>query len=110
MMFPDAYIKVLMRVDFFDHHPILINFREDHYDWFDKPFRLENAWLSNDSYSNMLKEVLREGTDVVGNLNNVVIGIDKGKLDSFDKIKRTKNYIMRRLEGIQRRLKMHDSI
>lgn len=45
-----------------------------------------------------------------GDLKNVVDDIDKWKFDSFDKIKRTKNAIMRRLWGIQRRLQLHGNI
>ncbi|XP_058774367.1 uncharacterized protein LOC131648642 [Vicia villosa] len=76
MRFPDSYVKVLMRVDFSDHHPILINLKEDNFDRHEKHFRFENAWLTNDTYGNMLRDVWKEDKDVVQNLKNVVDGID----------------------------------
>ncbi|XP_058780762.1 uncharacterized protein LOC131654847 [Vicia villosa] len=90
LKFHEAYVKVLMRMEFSDHHPILLSFREECCVGFDKPFRFENAWLLNDTYSTMLKETWKKETDVVENLKNVVAGIDKWKFESFDKIKRLK--------------------
>ncbi|XP_058784670.1 uncharacterized protein LOC131659504 [Vicia villosa] len=110
LQFPDAYVKVLARVEFSDHHPILVNLREEQSHWRERPFRFENAWLNNDSYNSMLKEVWKKDSNVEGNLKNVVDGIKKWKLDSFDEIKRTKNSIMRKLGGIQRSLQMHDNV
>lgn len=110
MRFPDSYVKVLMRVDFSDHHPILINLKEDNFDRYEKHFRFKNAWLTNDTYSDMLRDVWKEDNNVVHNLRNVVEGIDKWKFSNFDKVKRQKREIMKRLEGIQKNLQHYDNI
>lgn len=43
IMFPDAYVKVLLRFEFLDHYPILSNLKDDIFVYQDKPFRFENA-------------------------------------------------------------------
>lgn len=47
---------------------------------------------------------------LVNNLKNVVDGIDKWKFSTFDKIKRQKIEMMTRLEGIQRKFRIHDNV
>lgn len=59
-MFPDSYVKVLMRVEFSDHHLILINLKEENYGRYENPFRFENVWLTNDTYGAMLRYVWKK--------------------------------------------------
>ncbi|XP_058782174.1 uncharacterized protein LOC131656479 [Vicia villosa] len=56
LLFPEAFVKVLMRVEFSDHHPIIINLKEDKHVKYHRPFRFENAWLLNETYDSMLHE------------------------------------------------------
>ncbi|XP_058726963.1 uncharacterized protein LOC131598369 [Vicia villosa] len=107
--FLEAFVKVLVRVEFSDHHPILINLKEEKYECMQKPFRFENAWLLNDSYHDMMQDSWREDIPFNVNLNNVVEGIERWKFDTFDKIKRRKKEITRRLEGTQRKLQLQDN-
>lgn len=46
-----------MRVEFSDHHPILISLKEDIVNAYEKHFCFENAWFNNETYGTMLKEV-----------------------------------------------------
>ncbi|XP_058749839.1 uncharacterized protein LOC131622823 [Vicia villosa] len=102
--FLEAFVKVLTRVEFFDHHPILINLREDMQNYQKRPFHFESAWLINDTYKNMLQESWDKDHYILHNLRNVVTSIDKWKFETFDQVKRQKNGILRRLNGIQNKL------
>lgn len=48
--FPDAFVKVLARVDFSDHHPILISLQSNLGNPLSRPFRFESAWLMHDHW------------------------------------------------------------
>ncbi|XP_058725773.1 uncharacterized protein LOC131597074 [Vicia villosa] len=60
IQFPDAYVQVLVHVEFFDHHPILINMREENRVFQKHPFRFEN-WKFEffDQIKRMKRVVLR---------------------------------------------------
>ncbi|XP_058765200.1 uncharacterized protein LOC131638650 [Vicia villosa] len=109
ILFPEAFVKVLVRVEFSDHHPILINFCEDKVLHKNRPFRFENAWMLNDTYDTMLKESWRGENSFLKNLQNVVDGIETWKFETFDKIKRLKREVTRILEGIRSKLQVHDN-
>ncbi|XP_058778740.1 uncharacterized protein LOC131652797 [Vicia villosa] len=110
LMFPDSFVKVLMRVEFSDHHPILICLKEDTRNVYEKKFRFENAWLTNETYDSMLKDSWNTGDSIGNNLKRVVEGIDKWKFANFDKVKDQKRELIRRLEGVQRNLQMRDNV
>ncbi|XP_058775103.1 uncharacterized protein LOC131649355 [Vicia villosa] len=84
VQFPDVIVKVLVRVDFSDHHPILINLKEEYVDPIKKPFRFENAWLMHESYQAMLQSSWRKDQDVTLNHNNIQAGIESWKFETFD--------------------------
>ncbi|XP_058733621.1 uncharacterized protein LOC131605261 [Vicia villosa] len=107
--FPEAYVKVLPRVDFSDHHPILVEPFGDFFLSQKRPFRFESVWMLNETYKSMLQEAWQEEQSILVNLGNVTRGIDKWKFDSFDKIKHMKKVLMRRLEGVQRKLQARDN-
>ncbi|XP_058726696.1 uncharacterized protein LOC131598077 [Vicia villosa] len=43
LMFTEAHVKVLTRVDFSDHHPIMIMLHYSKYETYNKPFRFEKC-------------------------------------------------------------------
>jgi hypothetical protein len=45
LQFPDGYLKVLTRMDFSDHHPILISPKEAPHPIAPRQFKFESAWL-----------------------------------------------------------------
>ncbi|XP_058767398.1 uncharacterized protein LOC131641093 [Vicia villosa] len=79
--FPEAYIKVLLRVDFSDH--ILNKPYGDHFLTQKWPFRFESAWILNETYNSMLQEAWQEEQSILVNLENVTRGIDKWKLETI---------------------------
>ncbi|XP_058784715.1 uncharacterized protein LOC131659557 [Vicia villosa] len=110
LMFPDSFVKVLMRFEFSDHHPILISLKEETRNVYEKKFCFENAWLTHETYDSMLKYSWNTCDNIGNNLKRVVEGINKWKFANFDTIKEQKKEIMRWLEGIQRNLQMHDNV
>lgn len=110
VQFPDVVVKVLIRVDFSDHHPILIKLYEDNQIYRERPFCFENAWIMHESYQGMLQDVWRDDQTFTHNLKNVVDGIHSWKFETFDQIKRTKRLLIRRLEGVQNNLQMRDNV
>lgn len=109
MLFLEAFVKVLVRIEFSDHHPFLINLHEDKVLYKNRLFRFENVWLLNDTYETMLKESWNGENSFLTNLDNVVACIETWKFDTFDRIKRLKHKVMHKLEGIRNKLQVHDN-
>ncbi|PNX73217.1 ribonuclease H [Trifolium pratense] len=102
LAFPDGYVRVLPRIDFSDHHPILICPVDAPHPVAPKQFCFESAWLLDKSYDNMLKNSWKLNGDVIQSLNQVQRDIKDWKFNTFDHVMRTKKEIMVRLGGIQR--------
>ncbi|MCI12783.1 hypothetical protein A2U01_0033890, partial [Trifolium medium] len=69
--FPNGSVKVLTRLEFFDHHPILISPTEAPHPMAPKQFKFESAWLLDDTYNKMLKQCWKGDIDMVHNLHIV---------------------------------------
>lgn len=54
--FPKTYVKVLNRVDFLDHHPILISPKGNLISMTPRQFKFENTWIFDDTYHNMVND------------------------------------------------------
>jgi hypothetical protein len=101
LMFPDGYVKVLPRVDFSDHHPILISPADGSHPIAPKQFRFESAWLLEDSYMSMLNDCWNGDAAIHHKLYNFQKNVKKWKWDTLDQVLRQKKNIMARLAGIQ---------
>jgi hypothetical protein len=66
--FPNGYVKVLTRLEFSDHHPLLISPVEVPHPKVPKQFRFESAWILNDSYNNLIQQCWQEDENIVVNL------------------------------------------
>lgn len=55
LRFSEAYVKVLPRVDFLDHHPLVIYLFGSVVVGVPRIFRFENAWLTHEGYTEFLK-------------------------------------------------------
>jgi hypothetical protein len=69
--FAEAYVKTLTRLDFSDHHPILICPFENVVRRSTRLFRFESAWHLNPSYRVMLQNCWRHEESVVCNLQKL---------------------------------------
>ncbi|MCH92036.1 RNA-directed DNA polymerase (Reverse transcriptase), partial [Trifolium medium] len=101
LIFPDGYVKVLTRVEFLDHHPILISPKDAPFIRAPRQFRFESAWLLDNTYNSMLNASWKGDVSLVENLENVKQGINQWKIQTFDQVILKKKEIMARLNGIQ---------
>jgi hypothetical protein len=100
--FPEAIVKVLPRLDFSDHHPILISlFRHFHVGGA-RAFRFESAWQLDKSYNDMLAACWDKNIPVHDNLQALQHNIKEWKFLSFDTVIERKKELMARIGGIQK--------
>ncbi|GAU13502.1 hypothetical protein TSUD_127990 [Trifolium subterraneum] len=102
--FPDGFVKVLARVEFSDHHPILISPKDSPYIRAPRQFRFEAAWLLDSTYNLMLTASWRSDRSMLNNLESVKQSIQQWKLQTIDQVLMQKKELMARLAGIQVRL------
>ncbi|KAK2451297.1 hypothetical protein QL285_010365 [Trifolium repens] len=100
--FPDCCVKVLARVDFSDHHPLLIIPRNAPHPIAPRQFRFESAWLLESSYNEMIVASWKHDQSVPNNLLKVQNEVKKWRFDTFDQVLHKKKSIMARIDGIQR--------
>ncbi|CAJ2657672.1 unnamed protein product [Trifolium pratense] len=104
LQFPDGFVKVLTRLDFSDHHPILISPIEVPHPNAPRQFRFESAWLLEDKYTNMLSQSWNRDNSLIKNLSTVEREIKAWRFQSIDNVLYKKRELMSRLNGIQRSL------
>jgi hypothetical protein len=104
LMFPDGFVKVLTRVAFSDHHPILIAPKGSSHLVAPRQFRFESAWLLEETYTDMMKTSWDSGGSIILNLSNVERVIKDWKYQNIDQILHQKREIMARIGGIQNNL------
>jgi hypothetical protein len=102
--FPNAIVKVLPRVNFSDHHPLLIALYGDvcvpriHY------FKFESAWLLEESYDDMLKACWKDTTSIKENLTTLSHDIQEWKNITVGNVANKKKHLLARIGGIQRKV------
>jgi hypothetical protein len=69
--FPDGVVKVLTRLNFSDHHPLLITPMNAPHPVAPRQFRFESAWLLDNSYNEMLSNSWKRNQTDVDNLSTV---------------------------------------
>jgi len=102
--FPEAYLRVLGRLNFSDHHPLLIYLKGDIQYVAPKQFRFESAWLLEKSYNDMLAGCWNINSDISQNLVNFQREVKEWKWNTLDVLLSRKKRIMMRIEGIHKRL------
>ncbi|XP_058733373.1 uncharacterized protein LOC131604980 [Vicia villosa] len=103
---PHGYVKVLPRLDFSDHHPLLIFSTDGSHARAAKHFRFESAWLLDDSYNEMLITNWDNDQEIWQNMRHVEKSINDWKFTNFDQVRLFKKELVARIGGIQRRLQM----
>ncbi|WJX55720.1 hypothetical protein P8452_41455 [Trifolium repens] len=102
--FPEGFVKVLPRIEFSDHHPILIEPLGKQHIVAPRQFRFESAWLLEDSFHETLRRSWKKEMTVASNLGNIQQEFRRWKLYSIDQVVKKKREILARLGGIQIRL------
>ncbi|PNY12420.1 ribonuclease H [Trifolium pratense] len=104
LLFPDGYVKVLTRLEFSDHHPILISPKEVPHPSAPRQFKFESAWLLEEEYDSMLRQCWNSDSTVIENLTNAEREIKAWRFHSIDDVLYKKRELMARIKGTQRRL------
>ncbi|PNX94494.1 ribonuclease H, partial [Trifolium pratense] len=101
--FPNAIVKVLPRVNFSDHHPLLIDlFGSGNFQCL-RNFKFESAWLLEESYVAMLESCWDGTSPIYEQLTNLTQAIKEWKNISIEKVNIKKRELLARIGGIQRR-------
>jgi hypothetical protein len=106
LRFPEAIVKVLMRVEFSDHHPLLIcpygTGTARHYN----NFRFESAWLVDNAYDELVTNNWDGNVDIHSNLSNLTTTLQKWNYNFFQRVIHKKRELFNRLSGIQRKVQL----
>lgn len=108
LLYHDGYVKVLPRLNFLDHHPLLIRMFGNVLK--EPNFRFESAWLVEEDYYNTLMMNWKDNQHIHTNFKNLKQGIKSWKLRSFKQVIRHKNEILRCLKGIQRNIQVGNRV
>ncbi|XP_058774787.1 uncharacterized protein LOC131649058 [Vicia villosa] len=71
LMYSEAHAKVLPKVDFSDHHPIMTSLMCNKSERGPKPFRFESAWMVDENYNERLRGFWRTDDNLVVNLKRI---------------------------------------
>jgi hypothetical protein len=104
LSFPDGCVRVLARLDFSDHHPLLITPKNAPHPVAPRQFWFESAWLMDNTYKEMMWASWKNDQDVASNLVNVQHDLKEWKFQTFDQVLRVKRQLMARIDGVQRRI------
>lgn len=94
MQFPEACVKVLTMLDYLDHHPILVALSDNVYMRVPISPKFECAWVVEDSYEDMIKEVWEEESSLSVNLDNIQRKVTQWKLHNIRIIDKKKEQII----------------
>ncbi|XP_058767392.1 uncharacterized protein LOC131641086 [Vicia villosa] len=100
LQFHEASIKVLPRVDFSDHHPIMINLTNSMNVQGPRRFRFESAWMVDENYKNRLVGIWKKEESLKNNLKLVEDDTSNWKCNSLNHMQQAKKQIMARLNGV----------
>jgi hypothetical protein len=103
LMFPEAIVKVLPRIDFSDHHPIIIMLQGITPLMKKSKFRFEKAWMYHPSYTELIQQHWKNGNALPDKVINMTDKFVKWKREVFGSINKRKADLMARLNGIQRK-------
>jgi hypothetical protein len=78
-MFPEAIVKVLPRIDFSDHHLILIMLQGIHHTQRKNKFRFEKAWMYHDTYKDLVKHQWNKNDALPHNISHMEVELNKWK-------------------------------
>jgi hypothetical protein len=103
IMFPEAIVKVLPRIEFSDHHPIIIMLQGIPPVVQRSKFRFEKAWMYHPNYTDLIKQHWNKRSVFPEIISNMTDEFVKWKCDVFGSINKRKADLMARINGIQRK-------
>lgn len=103
LYFPDAVVKVLPRVDFSDHHPLLIcPFGITLHKSIPR-FRFQSAWVTHATYMGTVKERWNAADDLPSNLLSLEQVLSDWQRNTYGSTQLQKRHLLTRINGIQKK-------
>lgn len=101
LLFCEALLEVLPRVEFSDHYPLLVSLYGQNLISLQKPFHFECAWLSHENYVETLNNAWNKREPLVSKLENLKSTLSVWRKNIFGEIHKKKQSILARIGGIQ---------
>lgn len=108
--FPEAHVKVLTRVEFFNHHPILIYLNKENNTKKEKWFCFKSVWILRETFHEEIEKSWRNDARMDANLREDREDINSWKINTFEKVLNRKKELMARLLGIHSSMQIRDNI
>lgn len=109
-MFLEDHIKVLTRVELYDHYPIMISLSCNAFSKVTKHFRFESAWLLDGNYIERLMGVWKDNDGLGRNLKKIEDNSKAWKCGTLNEVYMRKKEIMARLNGAQKCIQRKDNM
>jgi exonuclease III len=103
LMFPNAVVKVLPRIQFSDHHSIMVHLGGIQQIFGNRKFRFERAWTLHSTYKDVVHQVWDDQNPIPLKVKNMEEKLTHWRVHTFGSIRKQKIELMARIGGIQRR-------
>jgi hypothetical protein len=103
LMFPNAVVKVLPRIQFSDHHPIMVHLGGIQQIFGNRKFRFERAWTLHSTYKDVVHQAWDDQNPIPLKVKNMEEKLTHWRVHTFGSIRKQKIELMARIGGIQRR-------
>lgn len=101
--FPDAFVQTLPRVDFLDHHALLIHPLGCPREKVERPFCFESAWCTHPTFGAELHSWWQTGNGLLDKLRCVKKELKDWRVHTFGHVNKKKKDHLARIEGIQKK-------
>lgn len=95
-------VKVIVRVNFSDHHHILATLKDKGRRNTIRAFKFECFWVIKETYEDMIKETWNDNINLVNNLLRVKRKASDWNLQTVRSIQIKNNILLRRISGIHK--------
>lgn len=102
-MYPNAIVKVLSKVQFLDHYPLLISCQTNLGNVVPRPFRVKCAWLTHSNYKEVFYSNWDKDISFLYNTRRLTNSLTSERRDVFGSIKLKKKRLLSRIGGIHKR-------
>lgn len=94
-------MKLLLKVEFSDHHPLTISFNGHYHGTFSKPFKFSCAWLTHLTNRDMVKNSWHEKNVFLSNISRLKENLSRWKRDVSGETQVKRKMFLARIGGIQ---------
>jgi hypothetical protein len=103
ILFPEAIVRVLPRIEFSDHHPILILLNGSQISGAVAKFRFEKAWMYHETYQKLVENNWNVKNTFPMKIKHMEEEFGRWRKETFGSVHKRKMDLLSRLSGIQRK-------